>query len=142
MASHNKLTIVGNVGKEGDLRYSQGGMAMLQFSVAVADRRKSKSGEWEEETDWFNVTVFGKTAESVAEYVTKGKQVLVEGRVKIREYTTKDGDNRASLDVAASTIVLLGGREDGGNQQRQNRGQNRGRQQRNNDDSYDDLPYE
>lgn len=137
MASLNRLSLIGNVGKDGELRYTQNGVAMLQFSLAVADRRKNKDGEWEESTNWFNVTVFGNSAENVSQYVTKGKPVYIEGRVKLREYTDKNNENRASLDVAASNIVLLGGREEGGQQQRQQGGRQR---QKNSD--YDDLPYE
>lgn len=137
MASLNRLSLIGNVGKDGELRYTQNGSAMLQFSLAVADRRRNKAGEWEENTDWFNITVFGDTAERMAQYVTKGKPVYIEGRVKLREYTDKNNENRASLDVAASNIVLLGGREEGGQQQRQQGGRQR---QKNSD--YDDLPYE
>lgn len=134
MASLNRISLIGNAGREGELRYSANGNAVLQFSLAVADRRKNRDGQMEEQTDWFNISVFGNTAEAVSEYITKGKPVYVEGRIKLREYTDKNNVSRASLDVAASTVVLLGSRDSSDSDQPRRSNKNTAED--------DDLPYE
>lgn len=113
MSGVNKVIIVGNLGRDPEVRFSQGGMAIGKLSVAVTE--KIKKGEaWEEHTEWFRVTVFGKTAENAAQYLQKGRQVYVEGRLKTEKYKDKDGNEKTSTEVVASTLQYLGGGDKGG----------------------------
>ena len=81
MAGLNKVMLIGNAGKDAELRYLSSGFAKSEFSLAVNRRRKNQSGEWEDATDWFNIVILGDQAERVSQYITKGKQVFVEGRL-------------------------------------------------------------
>lgn len=110
MASVNKCILVGNCGRDPEIRYTQSGMAVCSTSIATS--RKSKSGE--EETQWHRVTFFDKLAEIAGEYLKKGKPVYVEGELKYGKYTDKDGVERNTTDIVVSQMQLLGGREDGG----------------------------
>ncbi len=115
MASLNKVMLIGNAGKDADLRYTANGLAQARFSLAVNNRRKAQSGEWEDNTEWFNIVLFGDTAERVSQYITKGKPVYVEGRIQTRTWDDQEGQKRTSVEVIAATIQLLGGRDqDGG----------------------------
>ena len=112
MAGVNKLIIVGNLGRDPEVRFTQGGMAVGKLSVAVTE--KVKDGEtWKEHTEWFRVTVFGKTAELAGQYLQKGRQVYVEGRLKTDKYKDKDGVEKTSVEVIANTMQWLGGKADG-----------------------------
>ena len=115
MASLNKVMLIGNAGKDADLRYTANGLAQARFSIAVNNRRRGQSGEWEDQTEWFNIVIFGDMAERVSQYITKGKPVFVEGRIQTRTWDDQEGQKRTSIDVIASGIQLLGGRDqDGG----------------------------
>lgn len=107
MPSFNRITIVGYLGRDAEQRFTPGGMAVASFSVATTEKRKDG-----EKTTWFRVSLFGKQAENVAPYLTKGKLVYVEGSLRQEEYTTKDGSTRTALEVNASSIQLLGGKDD------------------------------
>ena len=114
MASFNKITIVGYLGRDPELRYTADGTPVCDFSVATTERRKDKSGEPQDITTWFRVTVWRKQAELAGQYLTKGKQVYVEGRLIQREYQDRDGHTRYSLEVTASDVQFLGSRGDEG----------------------------
>lgn len=113
MASVNKVILVGNLGRDPEVRYLPSGDPVANVTIATSSRYKSKSGEMVEETEWHRVTFFGKLAEVVGQYLKKGRPVYVEGRIKTRKYTDKDGQEKFSTDIIASEMQLLGGREDG-----------------------------
>lgn len=108
MAGVNKVIIVGNLGRDPEARFTQGGLAVCKLSVAVTERVKDGDA-WKDETEWFRVTVFGKTAENAAQYLQKGRQVYVEGRLKSSKYTDKDGVEKTSVEVIANSVVFLAG---------------------------------
>ena len=110
--SYSKTIIVGNLGRDPELRYTQSGDPVCGFSVAVSRKWTDKSGQPQEETTWYNVSVFGAQAEPCSKYLAKGRQVLVDGDVKARAYANKDGSPGASLDLKAHSVQFLGGRGD------------------------------
>lgn len=114
MASYNMVVLVGNCGKEPELRYLPSGDPVANFSLAVTESWKDKSGQRKEETTWVSVEVFGKTAEIVRDYVTRGKQILVQGALKTDEWVSKDGEKKSKTKVKVSgpngRLVLLGSR--------------------------------
>ncbi len=115
MASVNKVIIVGNLGKDPEVRYAPSGSAICNITVATSRQWKDKtSGERQEETEWHRITFFDRMAEIAGEYLKKGRPVYVEGRIKTRKYTDKDGVERYSTDIIATELQLLGGREGGG----------------------------
>jgi single-strand DNA-binding protein len=107
----NKLILIGNVGRDPDMRYTPSGQAVTSFSVASNHRYKTTSGEQREETEWFNCQAWGKLAEVCNQYITKGQQVYVEGRLKSRTYQTQGGETRFSNDVTISEFQFLGKRD-------------------------------
>ena len=111
MAGVNKVIIVGNLGRDPEVRYSQGGMAICKMSVAVTEKVKDGGGEWRDQTEWFRVTTFGKTAENAGQYLQKGRQVYVEGRLKTEKYKDKECVEKTSTEVIANTVQFLGGGE-------------------------------
>ena len=113
MGSVNKVILVGNLGRDVELRYTTGGNAVANFSLATTETWNDKSGTRQEKTEWHRVVLWGKQAESLQEYLTKGKQVYLEGRLQTREYDGKDGNKRYTTEVVASKLVLLGRRGDG-----------------------------
>ena len=111
--SFNKIIVVGNLGRDPELRYTPQGSAVCDFSVATNEKRRDKAGELQNVTTWFRVTLWNKQAENAAKYLTKGSSVYIEGRLRIEEWTDKDGNNRFSLDVNATDMQFLsGGRGD------------------------------
>ena len=114
MASVNKVIIVGNLGKDPEIRYLPSGSAICNIAVATSRQWKDKtSGERQEETEWHRITFFDRLAEIAGEYLKKGKSVYVEGRLKTRKYTDKDGVEKYATDIIATEMQLLGGREGG-----------------------------
>lgn len=107
MASFNKIMIVGYLGRDPEIRYSSQGTAICDFSVATTERRKDKSGEMQEITTWFRVSLFGRQAEVAHQYLTKGRQVYVEGSLSQREWTDNNGAARTTLEVRGSDIQFL-----------------------------------
>jgi len=107
MASFNKIIIVGYLGRDPELRYTSQGTPVCDFSVATTERRKDKSGEVQETTTWFRVSFFGRQAEVASQFLTKGRQVYVEGQLSQREWTDKDGATRTSLEVRGNEIQFL-----------------------------------
>ncbi|MDE2080437.1 MAG: single-stranded DNA-binding protein [Burkholderiales bacterium] len=115
MASVNKVILVGNCGRDPEVRYAPSGAAICNISIATSSRRKDKnSGESIEDTQWHRVTFYDRLAEIAGEYLKKGRPVYVEGRLKYGKYTDKDGIERNTVDIVATEMQLLGGREGGG----------------------------
>jgi single-strand DNA-binding protein len=110
--SFNKIILVGYLGRDPELKHTPQGTAVCKFSVATSERRKGASGEPEETTTWFRVTVWGRQAELANEYLSKGRQVYVEGRLRIEEYTDREGHTRFSAEVNATDLQFLGQRSD------------------------------
>ena len=111
--SVNKVILVGHLGRDAETKFTPGGVSMTRFAVATNRRWKDKdSGEWKEETDWSNVVLW--RGENVANYLTKGKQIYVEGRLQTRSYEDKDGKKVYSTEVVADDVILLGGQGGGG----------------------------
>jgi single-strand DNA-binding protein len=108
MAGVNKVILVGNLGRDPEVKYAQSGMAICKISVAVGERIKD-GDEWKEHTEWFRVTLFGKTAENAGQYLQKGRSVYVEGRLKTEKYKDKEGVEKTSTEVIASMVQFLGG---------------------------------
>ncbi len=119
MASVNKVTLLGNVGKDPEIRYAPSGAAVCSVSIATTRKWKDKSGEKKEETDWHRVVFYERLAEIAGEYLKKGSPVYVEGRLKYGKYTDKDGVERYTTDIVVSEMQLLGGgqQHDGGQRQ-------------------------
>lgn len=114
MASVNKVIIVGNLGRDPEIRYMPSGDAVANISVATTDKWKDKqSGEQKEATEWHNISFFGKLAEIAGEYLKKGSQVYIEGKLQTRKYTDKDGVEKYATSIKAETLQMLGGRQDG-----------------------------
>ena len=117
MASVNKVILVGNCGRDPEIRYLPSGQAVANVTLATSSRRKDRnSGEFVEDTQWHRVTFFDRLAEVVGEYVKKGTPIYVEGRLSYRKYTDKDGIEKSATDIIASEMQLLGGRRGGGDE--------------------------
>lgn len=104
----NKVTLIGNLGRDAEIRNTGGGMAIANLRLATTDRRKAQDGTWQDHTEWHAVVAFGKTAEVMEKYGKKGKMLYVEGRIQTREYTDKDGNKRWSTEIVANEIRMLG----------------------------------
>ena len=112
MASVNKVILIGNCGRDPEIRYLPSGQAVANVSVATSSRRKDKNtGESIEDTQWHRVTFYDRLAEIAGEYVKKGRPIYVEGRLKYGKYTDKDGVERNTVDIIATEMQLLGSRE-------------------------------
>src|SRR5512147_2139262 len=112
MASVNKVILVGNCGRDPEIRYLPSGQAVANVSLATSSRRKDKNtGEMVEDTQWHRITFYDRLAEIAGEYVKKGRPIYVEGRLKYGKYTDKDGIEKNTVDIIATEMQLLGGRE-------------------------------
>ena len=111
MASVNKVIIVGNLGRDPETRYSPDGGAITNVSVATTDKWKDKNGEMQEKTEWHRVAFFGKLAEIAGEYLKKGSQVYVEGRLQTRKWQDKEGQDRYTTEIVANQMQMLGSRQ-------------------------------
>ncbi|HUI31328.1 MAG TPA: single-stranded DNA-binding protein [Candidatus Acidoferrales bacterium] len=112
--SVNKVTLIGNLGKDPELRYAPSGSAVASFSLATSEQWKDQEGNPQERTSWHNIIVWGKLAEIAAEYLKKGHKVYVEGRVQYRDYETKDGNKRYVTEIVVNDLVMLGGQRQQG----------------------------
>jgi len=110
----NKVILVGTLGKDPEVRYSQSGSALTSVSIATNESWKDKNGEKQERTEWHRVKFFGKLAEIAGEYLKKGGQVYIEGSLRTEKYTDKQGVEKYSTDIIANEMQMLGGRADGG----------------------------
>jgi single-strand DNA-binding protein len=114
MASVNKVILIGNLGKDPEVRYLPSGSAICNLTIATSRQSKDKvSGERQEETEWHRVVMFDRLAEIGGEYLKKGKSVYIEGRLKTRKWTDKEGVERYSTDIIAQEMTMLGGRDSG-----------------------------
>jgi len=110
MGSLNKATLIGNLGQDAELKYTQAGTAVATVSLATNESWKdAATGQKKERVEWHRCVLWGKTAEALAEYLTKGKQVYVEGRIQTRKWKDKDGNDRYSTEIHVDKVVLLGG---------------------------------
>ena len=154
MAGISKIILIGNIGRDPEVRYSQGSnTAVADFSLAVTEKRKDREGRWGDQTEWFKVISFGRTAENyVAKYLKKGQRVYVEGRLEIERWVGRDGKDQVTLKVVANDIQGLGGGgenrdynqggDSGGGFTQNNNGQQQPAAQVNtNDDYLDDVPF-
>jgi single-strand DNA-binding protein len=114
MGSVNKVILVGNLGRDAELRYTPGGAAVATINMATTEVWNDKSGQRQEKTEWHRVILWGKTAESLTEYLTKGKQIYVEGKLQTRQWDDKDGNKRYTTEIKGDRVVLLGGGGGGG----------------------------
>ena len=151
----NRVQIIGNLGRDPEMRFTQGGTPVTNFSVAVNRSWQSRDGEMREETEWFRVVAWTRLAEIANEYLRRGRQVYVEGRLATRTWQDREGNERTSTEVVAQEMILLGGRDDGDGQrggyddQRASSGQSSGSSGRQDagypvggdDISPDDLPF-
>jgi len=117
MASLNKVMLIGNLGKDPEVKYTTSGQAVATFSLATTRKWKTKEGEMQEDTQWHNIKVWGRSAEIAQQYLKKGRQIYVEGRLETRSYDDKDGNRKWFTEVVAMQFLMLGNRGDdsGGN---------------------------
>ncbi|WP_353067143.1 single-stranded DNA-binding protein [Tunturibacter psychrotolerans] len=110
----NKVFLLGNVGKDPEIRSTTGGMTVASFSLATADRQKDAQGNWADKTEWHNIVCFQRTAEVVRDYVKKGSQILVEGKIQTRSWDDKtSGEKKYKTEILVNELTLLGGKPAG-----------------------------
>ena len=114
MASVNKVILVGNLGRDPETRYTTGGDAVTNIRLATTDTWKDKNGEKQEKTEWHSIVFYGRQAEIAAEYLKKGRQIYVEGRLQTRKWQDKEGQDRYTTEIVADRMQMLGNREGGG----------------------------
>lgn len=110
--SFNRIILVGNLGRDPELKYTTQGTPVCNFTMATNEKRKDRNGEMQDVTTWFRVTLWGRQAENASQYLTKGRPVYIEGRLRVEEWTDRDGKPRHTLEVHASDMQFLGGRGD------------------------------
>ena len=117
MAGVNKAILIGNLGRDPELRYTQGGQAVANFSLATSESFNDKNGQRQERTEWHRIVVWGRVAENCAQYLAKGRTVYVEGRLQTREWENKEGQKQRTTEIVAQNVQFLGGPrgEGGGN---------------------------
>src|SRR3954462_2300746 len=118
MASVNKVILIGNLGRDPETRYMPDGGAITNISIATTEQWKDKNGDKKEKTEWHRVPFFGKLAEIAGEYLKKGSQVYVEGRLQTRKWQDKDGADKYTTEIVANAMQMLGSRGDSGAQNR------------------------
>jgi single-strand DNA-binding protein len=121
MGSVNKVILVGNLGRDAEMRYTPGGAAVATLNLATTEVWNDKGGQKQEKTEWHRIVLWGKTAESLNEYLTKGKQIYVEGRLQTRQWDDKEGVKRYTTEIRGDRVVLLGGGGGGGGARQQTR---------------------
>jgi single-strand DNA-binding protein len=114
MASINKVILIGNLGRDPELRYTQGGSAVTNFTLATNEKWKDKDGNNQERTEWHRIVVWGRSAENCAQYLQKGSSVFIEGRLQTREWEDKEGNKRQTTEINAASVQFLSGRGNGG----------------------------
>jgi len=114
MASLNKVMLIGNLGKDPEVRYTASGQAVASFSLATSEKFKNRSGEMEERTEWHNVVLWGRQAEIAGEYLSKGKTVYIEGRLQTRKWQDKDGRDRWTTEIVGDRMQMIGSKGEGG----------------------------
>jgi single-strand DNA-binding protein len=111
MPSVNKVILMGNLGKDPEVRFMPNGDAVCNFSIATTDSWKDKAGERQEKTEWHNIVIYRRLAEIAGEYLKKGRPVYIEGRLQTRKWQTKEGQDRYTTEIIADSMQMLGGRE-------------------------------
>ena len=142
MASVNKVILLGNLGRDPEVRYTAGGNAVANLSLATTEKWKDKDGNKQEKTEWHRVTLWGRQAELAGEYLSKGSSVYIEGRLETRKYTDKDGVEKYTTEVVADRMQFVstgGEKREGGGQQQKPQQQERSPQK--GDDFDDDIPF-
>jgi single-strand DNA-binding protein len=114
MASLNKVMLIGNLGKDPEVRYTTSGQAVASFSIATSEKFKNRNGEMEERTEWHNVVLWGRQAEIAKDYLAKGKTVFIEGRLQTRKWQDKDGRDRYTTEIVGDRMQFVGPKGDGG----------------------------
>lgn len=114
MSSLNKAMIIGRLGQDPDVRYTQSNTAVANMSIATSERYKDKSGEWKEKTEWHRVVAWGRTAEICQEYLKKGSQVYIEGPIQTRQWEDKEGQTRYTTEIKALQMTMLDSKGEGG----------------------------
>ncbi len=114
MAGLNKVTLIGNLGRDPELRYTANGRPVANFTLATNESWTNREGEREERTEWHRIVAWGKLAEICAEHLSKGKQVYIEGRIQTRDWEDREGNKRRTTEVVADTIQFVGPRPSGG----------------------------
>ena len=114
MASLNKVMLIGNLGKDPEVRYTTSGQAVASFPIATTERFKSKAGEPEERTEWHRITLWGKLAEIAGEYLAKGRTIYVEGKLQTRKWQDRDGNDKYTTEVVGERMLMLGKKENAG----------------------------
>ena len=114
----NKAILIGNLGQDPESRTTGGGTAVCNLRIATTNRVKDRDGNWNDQTEWHSVVVFGKTAESATRYLSKGRQVYVEGRLQTRKWQDRDGRDRWTTEIVADNVRFLGGKDQGQDQGR------------------------
>lgn len=139
----NKVILVGNLGKDPDTRYMPSGSAVTNFSIATSESWKDKqTGEQKDRTEWHNISMFGRLAEIAAEYLRKGSQVYIEGKLRTRKWQDKSGNDRYTTEVVADEMQMLGGRAGGGAPAMQDSGSSSAPPQSSGPDDFDDdIPF-
>ncbi len=117
----NKVILIGNLGADPEMRYTPSGAAVCELRLATNESWTDRSGERQERTEWHRVVVWGKRAEVVSKYLSKGRQVYVEGRIRTRSWEDKEGNKRYTTEIIADTVQFLGGRDGGGRDDSSNR---------------------
>lgn len=112
MAGLNRIQIIGNLGSDPDMRYTSQGTAVTNFNVAVNRRYRDQAGTLQDETEWFRVVAWDKLGQTCNQYLSKGRQVYIEGRLQTRKYTDRDGAERTAVEIVASNMIMLGNRGD------------------------------
>ena len=111
----NKVILLGNLGKDPEVKYTQSGMAVARFSLATTDRAKDKDGNWQDKTEWHNLVAFGRTAEVAGEYLKKGRTIYIEGALRTSSWDDKEsGQKKYRTEVIVNDLVMVGGQRDGG----------------------------
>lgn len=111
--SINRVFLLGNLGKDPELRYTPQQVPVCSFSVATSERRKDNSGAWVDHTDWHNIVVFGRVAENCNNYLKKGRQAFIEGRIQTRKWQDKEGKDRYTTEIIANNVQFVGGKGQG-----------------------------
>lgn len=146
--SVNKVILVGNLGKDPEVRYTASGTAVANFSLATTERYKDRDGNNQEKTEWHNIVAWRQLAEICGKYLSKGRQVYIEGKIQTRSYDDRDGNKRYITEIVADQMQMLGGRGDnqgGGGYQRseprQERSNNHNQQQPQQQNQYEEPPF-
>ena len=112
----NRVILIGNLGADAELKYTNSGQPVASMRLATSEKWQGKDGQQQERTDWHSLTLWGKRAEALAQYLTKGSRIAVQGRIQYREYEDRNGNKRWSTDINVDDVELLGGQRDSGHQ--------------------------